>query len=39
MYCTCGHPVDDHLGRAGQCRASDEDGRCNCQSVDADEEA
>ena len=36
-YCSCGHPVDDHLQRSGQCRSSDLDGRCNCQSVDVDE--
>jgi hypothetical protein len=35
-YCTCGHVVDEHAN-GGQCRASDEDGRCNCQSVDVDE--
>lgn len=35
-YCTCGHPVGQHAG-GGQCRASDEDGRCTCQSVDIEE--
>lgn len=35
-YCSCGHVVDEHL-QGGQCRASDEDGHCNCQSVDTDE--
>ena len=37
--CTCGHPAGQHAN-GGQCRAGGRwDDRCDCQSLDIDDES